>query len=118
MSEVPAPADPEPVAEAQEKADEPQEAQEKETSSAVFKGIRRTVKILILIFVLYYLVLPQIGGLRSAYDEVTTVNPLLLLVEVALEAGALVAYSRMTRACLPPASIPFNRLFRIQLATK
>jgi len=66
MSEVPATADPGPV-------DEPQE---KETS-AVFKGIRRTVKILILIFVLYYLVLPQIGGLRSAYDEVTSVNPLL-----------------------------------------
>jgi len=107
MSEVPATADPGPV-------DEPQE---KETST-VFKGIRRTVKILILIFVLYYLVLPQIGGLRSAYDEITTVNPLLLVLGVAFEASALVAYSLMTRACLPPACVPFNRLFRIQLATK
>jgi len=107
MSEVPATADPGPV-------DEPEQ---KETS-AVFKGIRRTVKLLILIFVVYYLVLPQIGGLRSAYDEVTTVNPLLLVLGLAFEASALVAYSRMTRACLPPACIPFNRLFRIQLATK
>jgi putative heme transporter len=107
MSEVPATADPGPV-------DEPQEKE----SSTVLKGVRRTIKVLILIFVVYYLVLPQIGGLRSALDEVTTVNPILLVVGVAFEAAALVAYSFMTRACLPPACLAFNRLLRIQLATK
>src|SRR5215217_1506902 len=107
MSEVPATADPGPV----------EEPQEKETS-AVLKGVRRTIKVLVLIFVVYYLVLPQIGGLRSALDEVTAVNPILLVGGVAFEAAALVAYSFMTRACLPPACLPFNRLLRIQLATK
>jgi uncharacterized protein (TIRG00374 family) len=107
MSEAPATADPGPVNESQERE-----------SSAVVKGVRRTIKLLLFIFIVYYLVLPQIGGLRSALDEVTTVNPLLLVLGVAFETSALVAYSFMTRACLPPACIPFNRLFRIQLATK
>jgi uncharacterized protein (TIRG00374 family) len=107
MAEVPATADSGPV----------NETEDRETS-AVLKGLRRTVKILIFIFVLYYLVLPQIGGLRAAGDEITSVNPLLLGLGVAFEASALVAYSFMTRACLPPGCLPFNRLMRIQLATK
>ncbi len=107
MSEVPATADREPV----------NETEDRETS-VVLKGLRRTVKILIFIFVVYYLVLPQIGGLRAAGDEITTVNPVLLAVGVAFEASALVAYSLMTRACLPQGCVPFNRLLRIQLATK
>jgi uncharacterized protein (TIRG00374 family) len=87
-------------------------------SSAVFKGIRRTLKVLIFIFVVYYLVLPQIGGLRSAADELVDVNPVFLVVGFALQASALAAYSFMTRAALPRNAIPFNRLFRIQLSTK
>src|SRR3954447_12766372 len=80
--------------------------------SVVFKRIWRSLKILIFIFVLYYLVLPQIGGLRSAADELVVVNPLLLVTGVALEGIALAAYSLMTRAALPHGAIPFNRLFR------
>src|SRR5262245_18275475 len=106
MAEVPATADPEPV----NKTDD--------RESSVLKGLRRTVKILILIFVVYYLVLPQIGGLRAAGDEITSVNPLLLALGVAFEASALIAYSFIPRACLPPGCLPFNRLLRIQLATK
>jgi uncharacterized protein (TIRG00374 family) len=86
--------------------------------SVVLKRVRRTLKVLFFIFVVYYLVLPQIGGLRNALDEVTKVNPLLLVAGVAFEASALVAYSFMTRVCLPPGCIPFNRLLRIQLSTK
>jgi uncharacterized protein (TIRG00374 family) len=107
MSEVPAATDPESVNETDDRE-----------SSTVLKGLRRTVKLLLFIFVVYYLVLPQIGGLRAAGDEITSVNPLLLVLGVAFEVSALVAYSFMTRACLPPGCVPFNRLFRIQLATK
>src|SRR3954453_16849364 len=57
--------------------------------SGVVKRLWRSLKILIFIFVLYYLVLPQIGGLRSAVDELSGVNPPLLVIGVALEAGAL-----------------------------
>jgi uncharacterized protein (TIRG00374 family) len=95
----------------------PQPEGDRETS-AVFKGIRRTLKVLLFIFVLYYLVLPQIGGLRSAADEVVDVNPVFLIVGFALQASALASYSFMTRAALPRNAIPFNRLFRIQLSTK
>jgi uncharacterized protein (TIRG00374 family) len=86
--------------------------------SVVFKRIRRTLKVLIFIFVLYYLILPQIGGLRSAADELIKVNPVFLVIGVALQASALASYSLMTRAALPHNAIPFNRLFRIQLSTK
>jgi uncharacterized protein (TIRG00374 family) len=91
---------------------------DREGSSVAFKRIWRSVKVLFFIFVLYYLVLPQIGGLRSAVDELGVVNPILLVIGVALEAGALAAYSFMTRAALPPGALPYNRLLRIQLATK
>ena len=37
-------------------------------------------------------------------------------IGVAFEGIALAAYSLMTRAALPRGAIPFNRLFRIQLA--
>jgi uncharacterized protein (TIRG00374 family) len=97
-------------------APESQEADRE--GSVVFKRIWRSLKILIFIFVLYYLVLPQIGGLRSAVDELIVVNPILLVIGVALEGASLAAYSLMTRAALPHGAIPFNRLFRIQLATK
>jgi uncharacterized protein (TIRG00374 family) len=107
MSDVPAAAD----------AASGHDAVERE-GSVVLKRIRRTLKILFFIFVVYYLVLPQIGGLSSALHEITKVNPLLLVAGLAFEASALVAYSFMTRAALPPGSVPFNRLFRIQLATK
>jgi uncharacterized protein (TIRG00374 family) len=87
-------------------------------SSLVLKRIRRTLKVLVFIFVLYYLVLPQIGGLRSAIDELSQVNPVLLVIGIALEGGALAAYTFMTRVALSRGAIPFYRLFRIQLATK
>src|SRR4051794_37448321 len=96
----------------------PPEQEGDRESSAVFKGIRRTLKVLVFIFVLYYLVLPQIGGLRSAADELIDVNPVFLVIGFALQASALASYSFMTRAALPPNALPFNRLFRIQLSTK
>ena len=74
--------------------------------SVVFKRIWRSLKILIFIFVLYYLVLPQIGGLRSAADELVVVNPILLVMGLALQGGALAAYSMMTRATLPHGAPP------------
>src|SRR3954468_14907 len=114
MSEV-VPDPPEPP----EVSPDPPEAPEVDREGSVaFKRIWRSVKILIFIFVLYYLVLPQIGGLRSAVDELVVVNPILLIIGVALEAGALAAYTFMTRAALPHGAIPYNRLLRIQLATK
>jgi putative heme transporter len=98
--------------------DPPESAVVDREGSVVFKRIWRSLKILIFIFVLYYLVLPQIGGLRSAVDELVVVNPILLVIGLALQGGALASYSMMTRAALPHGAIPYNRLLRIQLATK
>jgi uncharacterized protein (TIRG00374 family) len=97
---------------------EDEQAEEETSPSATRRNVRRTLKALAFLFVLYYLVLPQIGGLGSAVSQLSKVNPVLLVIGVVLEAAALVAYSMMTRSCLPDGVLPFNRLFRIQLSTK
>lgn len=75
-------------------------------------------RLLILALILEYLVLPQLAGPRKLIHLLTQVNPLLLLAGVALEAGALLSYTMLTRAVLPDSDrIKFFTLFRIQLAT-
>jgi uncharacterized protein (TIRG00374 family) len=65
-----------------------------------------------------YLVVPQLAGPRKVASLLSQVNPLLLLAAVGLEAGALLAYGRLTRAVLPPTSpVKFFTIFRIQLTT-
>lgn len=75
-------------------------------------------RLLILALLLEYLVLPQLAGPRKLLSLLTQVNPLLLLAGVGLEAGALVAYTELTRTVLPPKNrIGFFDIFRIQLTT-
>ena len=75
-------------------------------------------RLLLLALIIEYLVVPQLAGPRKLVHLLSEVNPLLLLAGVGLEAASLVAYSRGTRAVLPPASrMPVFTVMRIQLTT-
>jgi uncharacterized protein (TIRG00374 family) len=75
-------------------------------------------RLLILALLIEYLVVPQLAGPRKVISLLSQVNPLLLLAGVALEFGALIAYSKATQAVLPASSrVPFFTIMRIQLTT-
>ncbi len=75
-------------------------------------------RLLIVALIVEYLVVPQIAGTRKALHTLADVNPLLLLLGVALEVGAIASYTLSTRAILPSGTYPgFFRLLRIQLTT-
>ncbi len=80
--------------------------------------VKGTLKVMAILFVVYFFVLPLIPGFRSAIDHLRDIEPVMLLVGFALEFAALVAYSELTRMALPHGVISLPRLFRIQLSTK
>jgi uncharacterized protein (TIRG00374 family) len=80
--------------------------------------IKGTLKVMVLLFGLWFFVLPLIPGFRQAWSDLSDVNPVLIGVGFALQLFALVCYSLMTRAALPPTNISLARLVRIQLSTK
>jgi uncharacterized protein (TIRG00374 family) len=80
--------------------------------------VRRLIKLLLLVLVVEYLVLPQIAGSRKAVHLLGQVDPWYLLIGTALEAGAIIAYVQLTHAILPQKASPTRRsLLRIQLST-
>lgn len=83
------------------------------------KAFVRTFKVMATIMVVYFIFL-NIPGLRNAVDQLSDVQPLLLLVGLGLELIALFCYSGMTRVALGPAAdlISMLKMFRIQLATR
>lgn len=75
-------------------------------------------RLLILALLVEYLVVPQLAGPRKVVHLLADVNPLLLLAGVVLEAAALLAYGKLTRAVLPGSErIRFSTIFRIELTT-
>lgn len=72
-----------------------------------------------MLFVVYYLILPQLARGGEAADLLGKVNPLLLLLALGLEISALLAYTVLTRVTLPPEpKLSLFTIFRIQLATR
>ncbi len=83
------------------------------------KTLKRTPLVIAFFLVFNYLVLPQLGGARKAADQLSAVNPLLLLLALGLEMTALVAYAQLTRVTLPPEPhLSMATVLRIQLSTK
>jgi uncharacterized protein (TIRG00374 family) len=82
------------------------------------RPVRHLVRIGIVLLVVEYLVLPQIAGTRKAIHLVGGVRPVWLALGVLLEAVALLCYTQLTRAVLPPRSDPgLATVFRIQMTT-
>lgn len=75
-------------------------------------------RLLIFALVVEYLVVPNIAGTHEALNVLGSVNPFLLLLGVALEAGAITAYALLTRTVLGPGRAPgLWTTIRIQLTT-
>jgi hypothetical protein len=82
------------------------------------KPARNALKVVALFFIFYFFILPLIPGFRKAVHDLQQVNPALLIVGLALQLAALMSYSMLTRAALPPGSVSVMRMFRIQLSTR
>ncbi len=82
------------------------------------KPARNALKIVALFFVVYFFILPLIPGFRRAVHDLQKVRPALLILGLVLELAALMCYSMLTRAALPPGSVSVPRMMRIQLATR
>ena len=73
---------------------------------------KRLVKLLVFALVVHLFVLPQIGGAREALSVLGSTNPVLLVLALALEIGAFLAYAQLTRLLIsrenrPPITISF-----------
>ena len=101
----------------------PSEAPEKSRRTRRRSGSRRaltrTLLVVVMLFVLYYLVLPQWAKSRESADLIRQVNPALVVLAFGLEVAALVAYAILTKVTLPPEpKLSLFTIFRVQLATK
>ncbi len=61
---------------------------------------RQLAKLLVFALVVHLFVIPQIAGARNALSTIGSINPLLIVAAIALEALALLAYARLTQLLL------------------
>jgi uncharacterized protein (TIRG00374 family) len=84
-------------------------------------SVRRGVMLLVLVFVLIYVVIPQLLDAKKSLHLLTTVNFFYLVAGVILEVAALLAYSGLTRSVLPQRSgerrLRFFTIFRINMSS-
>jgi len=78
------------------------------------------VKVTAFLIVLWFFVLPLIPGFSRAASDLRDVDPMLLLLGLTLEMGALFCYAPLMRVVLGTAGdgLTLGRLYRIQLATR
>ena len=70
-------------------------------TASVSTSAKRFGQFLAFAFVVHVFVVPQIGGARKALTLLSSVNPLLIMVAVALETCSLLAYARLTQLLIP-----------------
>jgi len=95
-------------------------APERQPGSKPRRRFRLSLKLLAFAAVLYYFVVPLIPDFRNAWIELQRVEPVLLIVGLALELIALYCYAPLMKAALGEAGLPLSlgRLFRIQMSTR
>jgi uncharacterized protein (TIRG00374 family) len=79
--------------------------------------LRRGVLLVLLVLVVEYLVLPQIGGVSHSLSLLRRVNVGFLVLGVLLEVASLASYAKLTETVLPPRTCRFSRIWRIDLST-
>ncbi|NNE11836.1 MAG: flippase-like domain-containing protein, partial [Ilumatobacter sp.] len=84
------------------------------------RPFRFTVKYVAFAAVIYYFVVPLIPRFTEAWSELGRVEPVLLVLGLALELMALYCYAPLMKAALGDAGVPLShwRLFRIQMSTR
>lgn len=83
----------------------------------VRREVRWTVSAIVLVLVVEFLVLPEVGGFRRSLHRVSQINVAWVLAGLVLEAAALVAYAQLTYTVLSPTPPSRWRLLRIDLST-
>jgi uncharacterized protein (TIRG00374 family) len=78
------------------------------------------VKVTAFLVVLWFFILPLIPGFSQAAQDLSDVDPRLLLLGLALEMTAIFCYAPLTRVVLGEAGrgLSLARLYRIQLSTR
>jgi uncharacterized protein (TIRG00374 family) len=88
-------------------------------SSGTRRAVTRTLLVVVMLFVFYYVVLPQWAKSKESADLIRQVNPVLLLFALGLEFAAFFAYAMLTKVTLPrEPKLSLFTIFRVQLATK
>lgn len=84
------------------------------------RRFRLTLKLLVVVAVVYLFVIPLVPDFRAALDEVQRVEPRLLALGLLLEITALWCYAPLVKASLGDAGLGLSRwrLFRIQMSTR
>jgi uncharacterized protein (TIRG00374 family) len=93
---------------------------EREEKIARPRTFRFTIKLIGFAAVIYYFVIPMIPRFTNAWSELGRVQPVLLIVGLALELVALYCYAPLMKAALGEAGESMSqwRLFRIQMSTR
>lgn len=81
------------------------------------RQVRWTLTIVVLIFVVEYVILPELAKARQSVTLLEKVSVGFIILAVALEAAALVSYAQLSRTVLSPQAPGRFRLFRINMST-
>jgi len=95
----------------------PQPARRRFRLPKLRREVRWTISIFILFFVFEYLLLPELASARRSVSVLGHVNVAYLLLAVALEVLALIAYAELTHTVLSPESPSRFRLLRVNMAS-
>lgn len=83
------------------------------------RAVKRTLFTVGFLFVFYYLIIPTLVRSGRSADLLAQVNPLLVVLAIALEVVSLLCYTVLTRVTLPPEPrLSLFTIFRVQLSTK
>ncbi len=81
------------------------------------RWIWRGIVVTVLVVVIWFILIPQFIGARTAFESLTRLSLPLVILAVVLEAASLVSYSALTWVTLNPATRPgFFTLLRIDMA--
>lgn len=80
------------------------------------RPLRHGVIFFIVVFVVFYFVVPAFTKAHKRLYVLDRVNPLLLVLAIGLEAGAQISYAYLTLSLLPKGSLRFSKVLRINLS--
>ncbi|MEI6700399.1 MAG: YbhN family protein [Actinomycetota bacterium] len=83
----------------------------------VRRSVAQTVTVIVIIFLIEYVVLPNFAKARQSISLLGRVNIALVILAVVAEAGALLAYAELTRSVLTPVAPSRMTVLRINLSS-
>jgi len=81
------------------------------------KEVKWTLSAFVIVIVLEYVVLPELGGARKSFHQIDHINLAYVFAGVLLEAAALLAYTQLTKTVLPADGPKRGRILQINLSS-